>query len=141
CATLRQTGARPEISEKLRRSFCVRCFSKSGREKFYAVIIGAANENFPPRFGVSWSEIVAISELINFCRRQVAQQFGREITEQGITQAVDALKMFEKKDQPFQMRSGKLAVDAVEWMRNSVRNSIFRQVFLQMENVAVQNRD
>ena len=99
-ATLGLTAARPDMSEKFRRRFCLRRFRKSGGEKFSAVIIGAADEDFFPRLGMSRSEIVAIGELINFCRRQFAQQFGREIAEQGIAQAIDAFKMFEEKDQP-----------------------------------------
>ena len=82
---------------------------------------------------------MAIGELINFCRRQFAQQFGREIAEQGIAQAIDAFKMFEEKDQPFQMRGGELAVDAVERVGDGVRNSIFCQVLLQLENVATED--
>src|SRR4029077_4336454 len=81
-ATLGLTAARPDMSEKFRRRFGLRCFRKSGSKKFSAVIIRAANEDFFPRLGVSRSEIMAIGELINFCRRQFAQQFGREIAEQ-----------------------------------------------------------
>ena len=76
-ATLGLTAARPDMSEKFRRRFGLRCFRKSGSKKFSAVIIRAANEDFFPRLGVSRSEIVAISEVINFCRGQFAQQFGR----------------------------------------------------------------
>src|SRR5207244_10605353 len=63
-ATLGLAAARPDMSEKFRRRFCLRRFGKSGSEKFSAVIIGAANENFFPRLGVSRNEIVAIGELI-----------------------------------------------------------------------------
>src|SRR5205085_3610916 len=100
---------------------------------------GAANEDFFPRLGVSRSEIVVIGEVINFHRRQFAQQFGRQIAEQGIAQAIDAFKMFEEKDQPFQMRGSELAVDAVEGVGDGVSNSIFCQVFLQLENVTTKN--
>src|SRR6478672_451993 len=81
-ATLGLTAARPDMSEEFRGRFCLWRFCKSGGEKFSAVIIGAANEDFFPRLGVTRSEIVAIGEVINFCRRQFAQQFGREIAEQ-----------------------------------------------------------
>src|SRR5207248_11437674 len=47
--------------------------------------------------------------------------------------------MFEEKDQPFQMRGGELAVDAVEGVGDGVRNSIFCQVFLQLKNVATED--
>src|SRR5205823_4804899 len=140
-ATLGLTAARPDMSEKFRRRFCLRRFRKSGCEKFSAVIVGAANEDFFPRLGMSWSEIVAIGKLINFCRSQLAQQSGLEIAEQGIAQAIDAFKMFEKKDQPFHMCGRELAVDAIERVGNGVRNSIFRQIFLQLENVATEDRD
>src|SRR4029077_3516964 len=65
-ATLGLTAACPDMSEEFRRRFCLGRFCKSGREKFSAVIIGAANENFFPRLGVTGSEIVAIGEIINF---------------------------------------------------------------------------
>src|SRR4029077_5787635 len=47
--------------------------------------------------------------------------------------------MFEEKDQPLQMRGGELAVDAIERVGDSVRNSIFCQVLLQLENVATED--
>src|SRR5438132_9209572 len=49
--------------------------------------------------------------------------------------------MFEEKDQPFQMCGGELAVNAVERVGNGMCNSIFGQVFLQLENVATEDRD
>ena len=140
-ATLGLTAASSDMSEKFGRRFGLGRFSKSGSEEFSTVIVGTADENFFPRLGVSGSEILAIGELINFCRRQFAQQFGREIAEERIAQAIDAFKMFEEKDQPFQMCGGELAVDTVERVGNGMRNSIFRQVFLQLKNVATEDRD
>src|SRR5207244_13037391 len=112
-----------------------------GSATLSAVVFGAADEKLFPRLGVSRSNIVVIGKLINFCRRQFAQQFGREIAEERIAQAIDAFKMFEEKDQPFQMCGGELAVDTVERVGNGMRNSIFRQVFLQRKNVATEARD
>ena len=47
--------------------------------------------------------------------------------------------MFEEKDQPFQMRGSELAVDAVERVGDGVRNAIFCQILLQLENVATED--
>src|SRR5438105_10642643 len=49
--------------------------------------------------------------------------------------------MFEQKNEPFQMRGRDLAVDAVEGMSNGVDDSIFRQISLELENVAAEDRD
>ena len=61
------------MSKKFRRRFCFRRFRESGGEKFSAVIVGTADENLFPRFGMSGGEIMAIGELINFFWRQSAQ--------------------------------------------------------------------
>ena len=71
------------------------------------MIIGAADENFFPRLGVSRSEIVAIGELVDFFRRQLREEVARQIAQQGIAQAIDAFEMFEKQDQPLEMRGGR----------------------------------
>src|SRR5207237_5357824 len=59
------TAARPDMSEEFRRRFCLRRFCKSGREKFSAVIIRAANEDFFPGIGVTCGEMVAIGDDVN----------------------------------------------------------------------------
>src|SRR5207244_8990867 len=87
-ATLGLTAASSDMSEKFGRRFGLGRFSKSGSEEFSTVIVGTADENFFPRLGVSGSEILAIGELINFCRRQFAQPFGRGIREERVARCI-----------------------------------------------------
>jgi len=49
--------------------------------------------------------------------------------------------MFEQKNESFQMRGPELAVDAVEGVGDGVDDSIFRQISLELENVAAEDRD
>ena len=51
-----------------------------------------------------------------------SEQLAGQIAEQSVAQAVDAFEMFEEQDQPLEMRGGELAVNAVERMRDGMRN-------------------
>ena len=97
-APLRKTAARDDLSKEFCRRFCFRRFGKSDSEEFSAVIVGTADKNFFPRLRMGGREIMAIGEFINFFWGQFAQQFCREIAEQGIAQSVDAFEMFKKQN-------------------------------------------
>ena len=91
------------MSKKFCRRFCLWRFRKSSGEKFAAVIVGTADENFFPRFRMSRGESVAIGEFVNLFRCQIAKQFRRQIAEEGITQSINAFKMFKKQDEALEM--------------------------------------
>ncbi len=65
----------------------------------------------------------------------------RQLAQERVAQSVDAFEMLEEQNQPFEMRGVELAVDAVERMRDGVRDRFFLQVALQVENVLAQGDD
>ncbi len=67
-------------------------------------------------------EIVPLRELFDFLLGKRTEEFLRKLAQKRVTQAVDALEMFEEQNQPLEMRCLELAVYAVKRMRDRVRD-------------------
>ena len=61
------------------------------------MIVGAADEDFLPRLGMSRRESVAVGELLDFFRREL-EGMPRELAEERVAQAIDALEVPEEQD-------------------------------------------
>ncbi len=68
------------------------------------MIIGAADENFPPWLHVCWQEIMAIRELLELLRSESGKDLLRQLAQERIAQSVNALEMLEEENQALQMR-------------------------------------
>ena len=112
-----------------------RRFSEGRRGELAAVIIRAANENLRPRFRVCRRKIVPIRKRVDLFRRQLPEKSLGQIAKKRIAQTVNALEMFEEKDELLEMMSFQFSVHAVKRVRNCVRDLRRLQVALQVEDV------
>ena len=90
---------------------------------------------------MGWLEIVSLRELFDFLLSKRTEEFLRKLAQKGVTQAVDALEMFEEQNQPLEMRCLELAVDAVKRMCDCVRDLCALQIALERENIVPDNDD
>ena len=90
---------------------------------------------------MGWLEIVSLRELFDFLLSKRTEEFLRKLAQKGVTQAVDALEMFEEQNQPLEMRCLELAVDAVKRMCDRVRDLCALQIALERENIVPDNDD
>ncbi len=105
------------------------------------MVVGAADEDFLPRLWVGGREVVAVGELLHLRRRELAEDVPGELAQERVAEAVDALKVAEKEDEPLEMRGRELAVDAVKRVRDGVGDRLLLQEGLEVENVLAQADD
>ena len=105
------------------------------------MIVRATGEDFPPRFGVGWRQIVAVRQLVDFLRSQAGEKFAGKHAEERVSETVDSLEMFEEKDEALEMRGLQFAVDAVKRVGHRVGNALFLEITLQLENVVAHRHD
>lgn len=86
-------------------------------------------------------EIVSLRELLDLLRRQRRKEFLRELAQKRVPQTVDAFEMFEEQNEPFKMRGLEFAVDAVERMRDRMRDFSALQIPLQRKNIISNDND
>ena len=86
------------------------------------MIVRAANENFFPRLCVRGRKIVTIGERVDFVRRQLFKKRLGQIAKERIAQAVNALEMFEEKNELLEVCCLKFSIHAVKRMRDCMRN-------------------
>jgi len=79
--------------------------------------------------------MVTVCEFVDLVWRQLFEKSLGQIAQKRVAQAVDALEMFEEKDELFEMACLKLAVDAVKRMRDRVRDLRRLQIALQLEDI------
>ena len=84
--------------EKIRGGRGRRRFGKGDGHEHSAVIVGTAGENFLPRFGMSRREIMAVGQLVDFLRRQLAEDVARQLAQKRVAQTVDAFEMLEREE-------------------------------------------
>ena len=128
------------LFEKIRGCRGGRRFGKSRSDKHSAVIVRAGSENFLPRLRMSRRKIMFVGQLIDFLRRQLAEDIARQLAQKRVTQTVQTLEMFEEKNESLEMRRFQFAIDAVKRVGNGVNNLLALQVTLQIENIVAQLR-
>ena len=69
-----------------------------------AVVIGAADQDFFPRLRMSRRKTMPIREGIDLFRCQLVEKSLGQIAQKSVAQTVDALEMFEQKDELLEMR-------------------------------------
>src|SRR6266513_1484192 len=84
---------------------------------------------------MGWLEIVSLRELFDFLLSKRTEECLRKLAQKGVTQAVDALEMFEEQNQPLEMRCLELAVDAVKRMCDCVRDLCALQIALEIADL------
>ena len=90
-----------------------RRFCKSGRRKLPSVIVGAAHQDFSPRLRVRRRHTVTIREHVDLLWCQLLEKSLGQIAQKRVAQTVDALKMFEQKDELLEVHCLEFAVHAV----------------------------
>src|SRR5204863_9871538 len=130
-----------DSSEEISGGPRFRSFGERPGDELPTVVVRPAGKNFPPRFRMRRRKIVAIGQLLDFFGREPGKKLAPEHAEEGIAQTVDALEMLEEQDQPFQVRRFKLAIDAVERMRDGMRDPVRLQITLQIENIVAHPGD
>ncbi len=139
--TLRGAGTVANMREKLRRRFGARSFREGGGQEHPAVIIGAADENLAPWLRVCRREIMAVRELLDLFRSESGKNLLRQLAQERIAQAIDALEMFEEENQALEMRDLQFAVDAVKRMRHRMHDRCALQIGLELEDVLADAHD
>ncbi len=142
-AALTVRGAVPgaDMVEKLRGGLRGGRFREDGAGENPAMVVGAADEDFFPWLGMGRREVVAAGELLDLRRRELAEDMPGELAQERVAEAVDALEVPEKEDEPLQMRGAKLAIDAVKRVRDGVGDRLGLKVGLKVENVVAQADD
>ena len=77
------------------------------------MIVGAAHQDFSPRLRVRGRHTVTICEHVDLLWRQLLEKSLCQIAQKRVAQTVDALKMFEQKDELLEVRCLEFAVHAV----------------------------
>src|SRR5439155_20566670 len=113
-----------------RRRFC-----KSRSGKWSTVIVRTADENLFPRLRVRRRKAVTICEFVDLLRRQLLKKSLGQIAQKRVAQAVDALEMFEEKDQLLEMFCLQFAVNAAKRMRDRMCDLRRLQVAFQLEDI------
>ena len=72
---------------------------------------------------------------------RTGEKFPGQNAKEGVSQAIDAFEMFEKKNQPFEVGGFELAVDVVKRVRNRMADRRFLEITLQVVDVLSQRRD
>src|SRR5207247_4209709 len=112
-----------------------RRFCKSESGKLSAVIVRAADEDFFPRLRVRRRKVVTVCEFVDLLWRQLSKKSLGQVAQKRVAQAVDALEMFEEKDQLFEMFCLQFAVNAVKRMSDRMRDVRRLQVALEVDCV------
>src|SRR3954454_24213864 len=86
-------------------------------------------------------EVMFVRQLLDFLRSQSRENLLRQVAQQRVAQPIDSFEMFKEKDQAFEVRRLEFAVDAVQRMRDRVRDRLALQVSLQLEDVVAQPGD
>ena len=99
------------------------------------MIVRAADEDFFPRLRVRRRKVVTVREFVDLLWRQLFKKSLGQVAQKRVAQAVDALEMFEEKDQLLEMFCLQFAVNAVKRMRDRMRDLRRLQVALQLEDI------
>ena len=80
-------------------------------------------------------EIVAVREDVHLFPRQAAEKILRQLAQERVAQTVNAFEVLKEENQPFEVRRGQLAVDAVERRSDGMGNMRGREIFLQLIDI------
>ncbi len=100
------------------------------------MIVRAGDEDFFPRLLVRRRDAVAIRELVDLRRREAPERELRDLAEQPVAVSVQAFEVFEQQHEFLDVRDAEPVIDAVERVRDGVREPFRGEVFLQLENIA-----
>ena len=90
-----------------------RRFCKSGGHKLPSVVVGAAHQDFSPWLRVRRRHTVTICQHVDLLWRQLLEKSPRQLAQKRVAQTVDALEMFEQKNQLLEVHCLEFAVHAV----------------------------
>src|SRR5664279_4704687 len=86
-------------------------------------------------------DIVPVRQFLDFLGRQGGEKSLGKRAKQSVAQTIDALEMLEKENQPLQVGSLKLAINAVERVRHRMADRRFLEITLKVVNVLAQRHD
>ena len=99
------------------------------------MIVRAADENLPPRLFVGGLKPGPRHKNFNARRGERAQSIPRRVAQPGMIASIDAFEMPEGQGKLLKVQGRQLLVGTVQGMRNRMRQRLFGQIALQIENI------